>query len=47
MMSLFNSQERTVLQFQQLMDQSGWKLVQVYYGDPFAVGQSKAIAIPV
>ncbi|KAJ7888469.1 S-adenosyl-L-methionine-dependent methyltransferase [Mycena leptocephala] len=47
MMSLFNSQERTVLQFQQLMDQSGWKLVEVYYGDPFAVGQSKAIAIPV
>ncbi|KAF7347117.1 S-adenosyl-L-methionine-dependent methyltransferase [Mycena venus] len=47
MMSLFNSQERTVLQFQALMEQSGWKLVEVFYGDPFAVGQSKAIAIPV
>ncbi|KAJ7699671.1 O-methyltransferase [Mycena rosella] len=46
MMSLFNGQERTVLQVQSLMEQAGWKLIEVYYGDPFAVGQSKAIAIP-
>ncbi|KAJ7513135.1 S-adenosyl-L-methionine-dependent methyltransferase [Mycena galericulata] len=46
MLSLFNSQERTVLQLRELLNDSGWKLVEVYYGDPFAVGQSKAIAVP-
>ncbi|KAJ7183858.1 S-adenosyl-L-methionine-dependent methyltransferase [Mycena filopes] len=46
MMSLFNGQERTVLQLRELLKESGWKLVEVYYGDPFSVGQSKAIAVP-
>ncbi|KAJ7473007.1 S-adenosyl-L-methionine-dependent methyltransferase [Mycena galericulata] len=45
-MSLLNGQERTVLQLQALMKESGWKLVEVYYGDPFAFGQSKAIGVP-
>ncbi|KAJ7511474.1 S-adenosyl-L-methionine-dependent methyltransferase [Mycena galericulata] len=46
MLSLFNSQERTVLQLRELLKECGWNLVEVYYGDPFAVGQSKAIAVP-
>ncbi|KAJ7028950.1 S-adenosyl-L-methionine-dependent methyltransferase [Mycena alexandri] len=46
MLTLFNGQERTVLQLQTLMKESGWKLVEVYYGDPFAVGQAKAIGVP-
>ncbi|KAJ7512273.1 S-adenosyl-L-methionine-dependent methyltransferase [Mycena galericulata] len=46
MMSLLNGQERTVPQLQALMKESGWKLVEVYYGDPFAFGQSKAIGVP-
>ncbi|KAJ7730737.1 S-adenosyl-L-methionine-dependent methyltransferase [Mycena metata] len=46
MMTLFNGQERTVLQLQALMKKSGWKLVEVYYGNPFSVGQSKAIGVP-
>ncbi|KAJ6622880.1 S-adenosyl-L-methionine-dependent methyltransferase [Mycena sp. CBHHK59/15] len=46
MMALLNGQERAVLQLQELMKASRWKLVEVYYGDPFAVGQSKVIAVP-
>ncbi|KAJ7473016.1 S-adenosyl-L-methionine-dependent methyltransferase [Mycena galericulata] len=46
MMSLVNGQERTVLQLQALMKESGWKLVEVHYGDPFAGSQSKAIGVP-
>ncbi|KAJ7203253.1 S-adenosyl-L-methionine-dependent methyltransferase [Mycena pura] len=46
MLGFFNGQERTVLQLKELLVEGGWKLVEIYYGDPFAVGQSKAIAIP-
>ncbi|KAJ6578152.1 S-adenosyl-L-methionine-dependent methyltransferase [Mycena capillaripes] len=46
MLSLFNGQERTVLQLKELLAEGGWKLVEIYYGDPFAVGQSKATAVP-
>ncbi|KAJ7473014.1 S-adenosyl-L-methionine-dependent methyltransferase [Mycena galericulata] len=46
MMSLVNGQERTVLQLQALMKESGWKLVEVSYGNPFGFGQSKAIGVP-
>jgi hypothetical protein len=47
MMSLLNGQERTVLQLKALMKQGGWNLVEVYHSNPFAVGQSKAIGIPI
>ncbi|KAJ7455082.1 S-adenosyl-L-methionine-dependent methyltransferase [Mycena latifolia] len=47
MMTLLNGQERTLLQVQGLLKQTGLKLVEVYYGGPFAVGQSKAIAVPL
>ncbi|KAJ7760696.1 S-adenosyl-L-methionine-dependent methyltransferase [Mycena maculata] len=46
MMTFSNGQERTLLQLQALMKKSSWKLVEVFYGDPSAVGQSKAIGIP-
>jgi hypothetical protein len=46
MMTLFNGQERTVLQLRELLAEGGWKLVEVYYGNPFSMGQSKAIAVP-
>ncbi|KAJ7734360.1 hypothetical protein DFH07DRAFT_754389 [Mycena maculata] len=46
MMSLFNDQERPVLQLKELLKECDWKLVEVYYGDPFTVGQSKSMAVP-
>ncbi|KAJ7656543.1 hypothetical protein B0H17DRAFT_956099, partial [Mycena rosella] len=47
MMTVLNGHERTLLQVQGLMKESGWKLIEVYYGDPFAVGQSKMIGVPI
>ncbi|KAF7367113.1 S-adenosyl-L-methionine-dependent methyltransferase [Mycena sanguinolenta] len=46
MLGLVNGQERTVLQLKELLAEARWKLVEIYYGNPFAAGQSKAIAVP-
>lgn len=46
-MMMSNGQERTIKQVQQLMEQSGWKLVQVHLSVASAWGTQKAIGIPV
>ncbi|KAJ6471347.1 S-adenosyl-L-methionine-dependent methyltransferase [Mycena sanguinolenta] len=46
MLGLLNGQERTVSQLKELLAEAGWKLVEIYYGDPFAASQSKAISVP-
>jgi hypothetical protein len=46
MLTSFNSQERTAAHFRDLMQASGWKLVQLHYGAPYASGVSKAIGLP-
>ncbi|TFY78717.1 hypothetical protein EWM64_g5297 [Hericium alpestre] len=47
MMALLNGQERTITHVRNLLEQTGWKLVQVYHGSPFAMTNQKAIAVPV
>ena len=45
MMELVNGKERTVLQMKELMDQSGWQLVQVHRS--MSPSSSQFIGIPV
>lgn len=45
MMNLLNGKERTVAQFKELFDQSGWKLTQVIHGEGF-ISVGKVIAVP-
>ena len=46
MMELLNGKERTVAQFGQLLDQTGWKLVQVIRQGGLIVTGGKLVAIP-
>ncbi|EPQ59057.1 S-adenosyl-L-methionine-dependent methyltransferase [Gloeophyllum trabeum ATCC 11539] len=46
MLTLLNGSERTVAQFADLFEQSGWKLARVHHGVGFAGLNSKFIGIP-
>ena len=45
MMEILNGKERTITQVRELMEQTGWKLVQV--DQATGISTAKAIAIPV
>ena len=46
MLGMANGQERTIRQMKELMEQSGWKLVQVHRSAPSAWSTQKAIGVP-
>ena len=46
MMGLLGGRERTLTQFQELLDASGWKLTSVHYGAPFVMSNQKVVAVP-
>ncbi|KAI0245830.1 S-adenosyl-L-methionine-dependent methyltransferase [Lactifluus subvellereus] len=46
MMGLFNGQERTVTNLRDLLAQTSWKLIAVYYDTPAAIRYQKSVAIP-
>jgi len=46
MMGILGGRERTVTQFREILEASGWKLARVHYGAPFVLSNQKLIAVP-
>lgn len=47
MMVTLNGKERTITEIRNLMEQTGWKLVQIHQGTASAFSTQKAIGVPV
>lgn len=47
MMEMLASKERTIPEVQEIMQKSGWKLVQIHQGDGTGFSNQKAVGVPI